>query len=355
MSFLPPLPADFEPHFQLALAKINEIADKFRHKRPGSNRRIPSISDQSSSREITELLIPGLKAGLVIGQNGETLKRLEKVSNASIRFDPHFTKEIENVVYRKIIIMGHPNDIAEAKELISERIDNKTIDPKYPTIYVSIPLNRVGLVIGKGGETIRELQELSGAKVQLVQESVVDQSSSERFISITGDQGNIEKAKQMINDLVYQTGRAGAFIPSMGGKGQSLVIQVPEASVGAIIGRRAENLKQLQSLTATRIFVDTSPNTKGPTRSVTISGPTEESLIYARQLVEEKVANHMAVVEGTLGLDPNQPGFVYQAPSELMGKTTSNLDVDPSAISQYYMQYYSAYQDYIKNHTANQS
>lgn len=315
---LPPLPDDFEPHFYRLFNKINELADKVKVRRPGSFARTVRVHDPSKPKETFELLIPGHRAGLIIGQSGEALKRLEKMSNVNIKFDPHFSKDIGGIPHRKALLFGHSEDIEEAKRLINEKLDNKTTDPRFPTVYVSVPVNRVGLVIGKGGDTIRELQEKSGAKVQLVQENVVDNSSTERFISITGEPSNIEKAKQMVNDLVYQTGRAGAFVPGLSSiHGHSIVVQVPEAAVGAIIGRRAENLKSLQSASATRIFVDTSPNATGPTRSVTISGPTAESLIYAQQLLDERVSSHMATVEGTLGLDPSQPGFIYQSPSEL--------------------------------------
>ena len=92
----------------------------------------------------------------------------------------------------------------------------------------------------------------------------------------------------------------------------------PRAGSWKLIGRRAENLKQLQAASATRIFVDTSPHTTGPTRTVSISGPTPDSVTYAQQLIEERVNAHMSMLEGALGLDPNQPGFVYQSPADLL-------------------------------------
>ena len=329
MASLPPLPESFEPHFYRTFNTINELAEKVKAKRLASGIK-PLYSsytafnntrlDPNRPRETIELLIPGHRAGLVIGQHGETLKRLEKLANVSIRFDAHFTKDIADVPHRKCIINGHPEGIEEARRLIVERVENKAIDPRYPTVYVSVPLNRVGLVIGAGGETIRELQERSGAKVQLVQDSVVDPTSTERFVSVTGEEENIAKAKQMINDLVYQTGRPGSYAPALLGGirgAHTGTVEIPEQAVGSLIGRRAENLKQLQAASATRIFVDTSPHTTGPTRTVSISGPTPESVTYAQQLIEERVNAHMSMLEGALGLDPNQPGFVYQSPADL--------------------------------------
>ena len=39
------------------------------------------------------------------------------------------------------------------------------------TTEVMVPANRCGLIIGKAGETIRMLQEQSGAKMQMIQDS----------------------------------------------------------------------------------------------------------------------------------------------------------------------------------------
>lgn len=318
MASLPPLPDDFEPYFHRAYTKITELAENMRVKKTFR------VTNVNSSNQLLDLLIPVHKISMVIGQHGETLKRLESLSQAKILFDPHFSEDIENVPHRKCTITGTAMNIEEARRLVLDRIENSYSENRYNTIYVPIPLSKVGLLIGKGGETIRELQERSSAKVQVVMESVIDPHSTERLVSITGDQENINKAKQMVEDIINQTGRVGAFIPSLSGKGHQATVQIPDVAVGCIIGRKAENLKQIQALSATKIFVDTSPTASGPTRTVTISGPTPEATSYAQKLIEEKVNSHMVTLQVAGGLDPGQPGFVYQNPSDLLNNLYFN-------------------------------
>lgn len=53
-----------------------------------------------------------------------------------------------------------------------------------------VPGNKVGLVIGKGGETIKQLQEKSGAKLVIIQEG--PETEMEKALRITGDPQTIE-------------------------------------------------------------------------------------------------------------------------------------------------------------------
>jgi len=57
-------------------------------------------------------------------------------------------------------------------------------------IEMMVPGNKVGLVIGKGGETIKQLQEKSGAKLVIIQEG--PETEMEKALRITGDPQTIE-------------------------------------------------------------------------------------------------------------------------------------------------------------------
>jgi polyribonucleotide nucleotidyltransferase len=61
----------------------------------------------------------------------------------------------------------------------------------------------VGRVIGKQGDTIKQLQRNTGANVQ------IDQSSDPCIITITGQTANINNAVRDINNIINDTG-AGA-------------------------------------------------------------------------------------------------------------------------------------------------
>jgi KH domain len=75
--------------------------------------------------------------------------------------------------------------------------------PGLQTEVLSVPNDKVGLIIGRGGVTIRALQEESGARIQVAKEP--DNGSRNRAlrpVTITGVRHCIEKAKQMITEKI---------------------------------------------------------------------------------------------------------------------------------------------------------
>ncbi|XP_043587263.1 far upstream element-binding protein 1-like [Bombus pyrosoma] len=62
-------------------------------------------------------------------------------------------------------------------------------------VEIMIPGLKVGLTIAKGGETIKQLQEKSGAKMVVIQEG--PSQEQEKPLRITGDPPKVEYAKQL--------------------------------------------------------------------------------------------------------------------------------------------------------------
>lgn len=65
-----------------------------------------------------------------------------------------------------------------------------------------VPGPKVGLIIGKGGETIKQLQEKSGAKMVVIQDG--PNQEQEKPLRITGDPSKVEYAKQLVYDLIAE-------------------------------------------------------------------------------------------------------------------------------------------------------
>ena len=73
-----------------------------------------------------------------------------------------------------------------------------------------VPGHKVGLIIGKGGETIKQLQERSGAKIIIIQDS--PEVAHEKPLRITGDPGAVEAAKELVTEMLNQNdGDVGGF------------------------------------------------------------------------------------------------------------------------------------------------
>lgn len=66
---------------------------------------------------------------------------------------------------------------------------------------VKIPLQKVGLVIGRGGETIRDFEERSTARIMIQSDAAGD--SNERTINIVGEESAVKHAKSLIEDIVF--------------------------------------------------------------------------------------------------------------------------------------------------------
>lgn len=66
-------------------------------------------------------------------------------------------------------------------------------------IDIPVPRTAVGIVIGKGGEMIKKIQQDTGAKVQFKQD---DGQSDDRLCSITGPPDKVQQAQEMIQELL---------------------------------------------------------------------------------------------------------------------------------------------------------
>jgi len=70
---------------------------------------------------------------------------------------------------------------------------------------MTVPDNKVGLIIGKGGETIKGLQTRSAARIQLIpQHPPEGVTLTERTVRVTGNKKQIEVAKDLIKQAMNQ-------------------------------------------------------------------------------------------------------------------------------------------------------
>lgn len=104
-----------------------------------------------------------------------------------------------------------------------------------------VAMHYVGRVIGKGGEQIRDLQARSGCKID-VDQNVPD--GAPRVLTYQGSRKAIDFAKQLVG-ILCSTGGKDTDLPL--GEATRKQLQVPATSIGKIIGRGGEMIKELQS------------------------------------------------------------------------------------------------------------
>ena len=123
---------------------------------------------------------------------------------------------------------------------------------------VKVPRQSVGVIIGKGGETIRDIQNETGARVQFIgincfcmRPSLIvrfyvevfpcldlDQPHlEEKTCLISGRQGQVVEAKRMVEDLLRNASQMQNQKPMRPQYDVEEIYKVPAAKTGIIIGK----------------------------------------------------------------------------------------------------------------------
>ncbi|KAK4422236.1 Far upstream element-binding protein 2 [Sesamum alatum] len=190
-----------------------------------------------------------------------------------------------------------------------------------PSKKIEIPNGRVGVIIGKGGETIKYLQLQSGAKIQVTRDMDADPNSTTRGVELMGTPDQIAKAEQLINDVLSEAEAGGSGIVSRRLTGQQsgseqFVMKIPNNKVGLVIGKGGETIKNMQARTGARIQViplHLPPGDMSKERTVQIDG-TSEQIEAAKQLVEEVISENRMRNPSMSGGYPQQ-GYQARPPT----------------------------------------
>lgn len=148
----------------------------------------------TARQTVIEMRIPRAAVGHVIGRDGANIRQVQQDTNTKIRFkDP-----VGNSEDRVCIIRGKAEFAQEAERLINKTISDR---PVVTTITLSVPQQACGRIIGRGGESIRELCAVSHAKV-LIDRHNKPSPDGMRVVTITGTDEQIRLAKDLISEKV---------------------------------------------------------------------------------------------------------------------------------------------------------
>jgi far upstream element-binding protein len=227
----------------------------------GGRDRSPPPNDNSEV-----ILIDSSLVGLVIGRAGESLRRIEQESGTRIQF----INGPDSGPQRQCRITGSPSARIVAKREINRIIEENGGNPARETgrnargsqkavhqpalrdgeqsSQIMVPDRTVGLIIGRGGETIRDLQERSGCHVNIVGEN--KSVNGLRPVNLIGSPAAAARAKELIMEIVDSdnnpqketqpnSNRRENHDPYSNGGGNKISesIYVPSDAVGMIIGK----------------------------------------------------------------------------------------------------------------------
>lgn len=300
-----------------------------RHSPRGGRDRSPirgGGDDNSETIEVEASLV-----GLIIGRQGENLRRIEGESSCRVQFLP----PTDGSPNRQCRITGPRARRAEVKAAIDRIIEDSGMGPMNRSagnnsgqgghggqggqdgpqdgedfLQIMVPDRTVGLIIGRGGETIRDLQERSGCHINIVGES--KSVNGLRPVNLIGTPQASAIAKDLIMEVVDSdsrgegpaakraqqqpqsySGHGGRNDSHSGGHGGGPdkindSIYVPSDAVGMIIGKGGETIREMQSSTGCKINVSQSSGPGEVQREIGLIG-TADAIARAKQAIDEKV------------------------------------------------------------------
>ncbi|XP_068828934.1 insulin-like growth factor 2 mRNA-binding protein 3 isoform X3 [Capricornis sumatraensis] len=160
--------------------------------------------EQQSETETVHLFIPALSVGAIIGKQGQHIKQLSRFAGASIKIAP---AEAPDAKVRMVIITGPPEAQFKAQGRIYGKIKEENfVSPKEEVkleAHIRVPSFAAGRVIGKGGKTVNELQNLSSAEVVVPRDQTPDEND-QVVVKITGHFYACQVAQRKIQEILTQ-------------------------------------------------------------------------------------------------------------------------------------------------------
>ncbi|KAJ0235522.1 KH domain-containing protein [Hirschfeldia incana] len=165
-------------------------------------------------------------------------------------------------------------EVGDGSKEVNGGSSQKEVDDTQSTSRkIEVPSSKVGTLIGKGGEMVRNLQLSSGAKIQIRRDSEADPNAALRPVEIIGNLASIEKAEKLINEVIAQSDAGGVPALFVRGAPEQIEIKVPNDKVGVIIGRGGETIKNMQMKSRARIqLIPLEEGDGSKERTVRISG-----------------------------------------------------------------------------------
>ena len=162
-----------------------------------------------------KVLVSNKDAGSLIGKNGSTIVSFQAATGSRVRVsraDEPFPGTQERVV----LITGTLDCVSRCLALVIEQVHKHFADYPYAdkevqqldpnahrTMNLVVPAGASGLIIGRGGDTVRALASKSGSHIQLAGRERQIQGLSERLLCLTGSLASNVAASRYILEILH--------------------------------------------------------------------------------------------------------------------------------------------------------
>lgn len=220
--------------------------------------------------EIEEIKVDQGLVGYMLGKGGETLRAIKLESGAAITIDQG-TKDLGYSILR---IVGEEHAKKAARDLVNNRIAE--VKGAQPVAYeFKLEQSFVGWLIGRGGETVKNIKDQSGAGV------VIDQATKDlgySMVRVLPGPG-ADLAKSLIEAKLREVEAMASSVEE---------IPVEQKVVGWLIGRGGETVRQIKDQSGATMVIN--QNTKDAGYSTVRLGGSPEAIARARAIVMRKIA-----------------------------------------------------------------
>ena len=291
---------------------MEDIVDS--RKRPHDNDDSTADAKRShfigGNEPLLKLTVPGYVAGALLGRGGTHLNELKELYGGNIRISTA-TEHYPGTDERVVILTGTEEQILSLSKHIMEKLENpgrdgsmklvKVDDNRAMKMKILLTNNAAGLLIGKGGTTIKGIQAESKAKLSIVgsNEGTVP---SERVLTITAE--NLDdrvEACQRVLEVIAKNGSNMSntqlkYVTSNdkdSGKRRlkpnvEVTVEIPDVLVGGVMGKQGSVVKELSQKSGATFKFSEKGTEENNKRQLTIMGNMDQAY-KAFNLVNERV------------------------------------------------------------------
>lgn len=209
------------------------------------------------------------------------------------------------------------------KGAASKQRDLTTTTTEMLSHVMEVSQSKAALIIGTDGQMIKKIRLLSSADVS-VERPRVYHSSSQRIVSIVGTTEEIEKAKQMIMDVISETKK---MLPD---EQEDYYLYVPVNMVGKVIGIQGRTVKDINQKSGASVrFVDDKESFR--LRGSRLQIDCAKELIYKiigkmENEISKPQEKYVAVPEAKIGLVIGKQGRTVNEMKRISGASIKFID-----------------------------
>jgi len=225
--------------------------------------RTPQKSNEGDVAD--EFEIPEDKCGLVIGARGSKIREIQADTGVSVNVGSRDTA-IGGMI--KVTLKGDKDRCANARKIILDLIseadnDNQEAEPGYSDT-ITIPLEMTRKLIGPQGSTIRDIQDMSGAQVDVARRNTAVNGLI--TVTLSGPPEACDAAKARINEIVEESSHPA----------DTVLMSIEESMCGLIIGARGAKIRNIQDNSGASIRIDKRNEARDGKVQVTITGSAQQ-------------------------------------------------------------------------------